>query len=138
MIGLSITGCALDNMQKTPIENFIGTWELEGRKMFEGIKIEIYKNKSAKLEAKVVQLNNNKYIKMFVEQNDIWIKEIKRASNFKFKLTEKKIGNALFSIYGQKTTKEYKIEFIDKNTFGLATKNSDPQKSKVRYKRVKN
>ena len=75
---------------------------------------------------------------MFVEQNDIWIKEIKRASNFKFKLTEKKIGNALFSIYGQKTTKEYKIEFIDKNTFGLATKNSDPQKSKVRYKRVKN
>ena len=133
---LIITSCNTSKLHQTPIENFEGTWELSGRSIFDGIKVEISKDDSGKLIGKVVTLNDNKYVKMFVEINDTWITEITRTSNFEFKLKEEKIGSVLFSIYGLGTTQEYKVQFIDKNTIGLGSDNSNPSNSSIKYIRV--
>ncbi|MCP4648560.1 MAG: hypothetical protein GY853_00585, partial [PVC group bacterium] len=94
------------------------------------------KNENGKLIGRLIKLNENKYVKFFCDSNDVWISEIKRNSNFQFSLKEKKIGNELFSIYGLETSKEYKVEFIDENTFGLISNNEDPLKSKIKYRRI--
>ena len=128
--------CDSSKLKETPIDTFIGHWKLHGRQMFDGMEIVIKKDESGQIVGKVKTLNENKYVKMFVEINDTWVSGIKRASNYKFKLTEKKIGSALFSLYGQSTSKEYSVEFIDENTFGLATGSSDPTESTIIYKRI--
>ncbi len=129
--------CDSSKLKETPIESFIGQWELHGRQMFEGIEISISKNESGQIVGKVISLNENKYVKMFVEMNDTWVSDITRSSNYKFKLTEKKIGSSLFALYGQSTSKEFSVEFIDENTIGLATGNSNPTESTIIYKRIK-
>jgi hypothetical protein len=63
---------------------------------------------------------------------------ISRTSNYEFRVTEKKIGSTLFSIYGLETTKEFKVEFIDQNTIGLGSENSKPIGSSIKYIRIKN
>ena len=136
LIGLLFFSCNSNKFNKTPIDSFIGTWELEGREMFNGIKIKIEESENGKLKGKVIKLNDNKYIKMFVEINDIWVTDISRSSNYRFKLTEKKIANSLFAMYGQKTIFEYKAEFIDNNTIGLGTRNSDLIESQIKYIRI--
>ena len=139
LFGLFIsTSCDTSKFQETPIENFEGIWQLEGRSIFDGIQIRIEKNSSGNLFGKVISINDNKYVKMFVEPNDIWVSGISRTSNYEFKLTEKKIGSALFSLYDLSTTNEYKVEFIDENTIGLGTGSSDPIGSSIKYVRVKN
>lgn len=120
---------------KVPETRFIGDWELIGRSVFDGITIKI-ELENDKLIGRISKLNENKYVKMFSEINDIWISEISRTSKFQFSLTEKKIGGQLFSLYGLSTSNGFKVEFIDDNTFGLGTKSQDPSKSKVIYKRV--
>ena len=136
LLGLLISSC--DKLNETPIENFKGIWKLEGRSMFNGIEIKIEENSSGELSGKVISLNDNKYVKIFVELNDTWVTGIRRTSNYEFRLTEKKIGSDLFSIYGLETTKEYKVEFIDKNTIGLGTGDSKPTESSIKYSRVEN
>ena len=135
-LGLIITSCDTSKLHQTPIENFVGTWELFGRSMFNGMQIKIDKNDSGKLIGKVIALNDNKYVQMFVEINDSWITEITRTSNFEFKLKEKKIGSALFSVYGLGTTQEYEVQFIDENTIGLGSDNSSPTSSSIKYIRI--
>ena len=135
-LGFLIISCDQNKFNETPIENFVGTWKLEGRSMFAGIEIRIEENSGGNLTGKVVSLNDNKYIKMFVEPNDIWVTDIQRASNYEFRLTEKKVGSDLFSIYGLETTKEYKVEFIDENTIGLGSGDSKPTKSSIKYTRI--
>jgi hypothetical protein len=129
--------CDTSKLNKIPIEKFVGLWEIHGRPIFDGIKLRIEKNENGELTGKVFKLNENKYVKMFVDSSNTWVSDIKQSSNFEFKLTEKKIGSELFAIYGQESTKEYNVQFIDDNTFGLATGNSDPTKSTIIYKRVK-
>lgn len=136
LLGLLISSC--DKLNETPIENFKGTWKLEGRSMFNGIEIKIEENSGGKLIGKVVSLNDNKYVKMFIETNDTWVTGIRRTSNYEFRLTEKKIGSDLFSIYDLETTKEYKVEFIDEDTIGLGSGDSKPTESSVKYIRVRN
>ncbi len=134
-ITLILTGCT-EKLSKVPEDKFIGIWEIKGVSMLEGMQISI-QNENNHLIGKVYKLNENKYVRMFVDSADIWISEIKRNSNFEFKLTENKIGKELFSVYGQKTTEDFKVEFIDENSFGLAGENSDPLKSTRIYRRIK-
>ncbi len=138
LFGLLLISCDTSKLHETPIDNFEGIWELSGRTMFDGIKIKIEKRDNGDLMGKVISLNDNKYVKMFVEPNDIWVTGISRSSNYEFKLTEKKIGSVLFSVYGLSTTNEYKVEFIDDDTIGLGRDNSDPTKSPIKYIRLKN
>jgi hypothetical protein len=137
LLGLSVISCNTSKLKETPLDNFKGTWKLVGRSMFDGITIKIEENTNGNFDGKVCKLNDNKYIKLFVELNDIWITDISRSSNYEFKLIEKKIGSPLFSIYGLSTTNEYKVQFIDNNTIGLSTGNSNPLESSVRYVRVR-
>lgn len=126
-------GCK--NNAYVPDDKFVGVWELKGRSMFEGIQIKI-ERKEDKFTGKLFKLNDNKFIRMFADSNDVWVSEIKRASNYQFRLTEKKIARDLFSLYGLSTSQEFKVEFIDDNTIGLGSDSADPLKSQVTYKRV--
>jgi len=116
---------------------FIGTWELTGRSMFDGMKIKIEKKSNNSFTGKIVELNDNKFVKMFADSNDVWVSDIKRTSNFQFKITEKRIGRQLFALYELGTSDTYKVEFIDDDSFGLAEGSTDPLKSDVIYKRIK-
>ncbi len=120
-----------------PDSQFIGTWELTGRSMFDGIKIKIEKTGDNNFAGRIVKLNDNKFVKMFADLNDVWVSGISRSSNFKFQLTEKRIGRQLFSLYGLGSSDKYNVEFIDEDSFGLAEGNSDPLDSDIVYKRVK-
>lgn len=129
-----LTGCS-EKYDRVPEDQFIGTWELKGRKMFDGIQVVITKENN-KLTGKISKLNDNKYVQLFAEVDDTWVSDISRSSNYQFRLTEKKIGRELFSLYGLSSSSEYKVEFIDKNTIGLSSGSSDPTESTVVYKRV--
>ena len=104
--------------------------------MFNGIQIKIEKTEDNKFKGRVVKLNNNKYVKMLVELDDLWVTEIKRSSNFQFILTKKIIGSDIFSLYGLKTTKTFNVQFINNNKVGLDVGSKDPSKSKMIYKRI--
>ena len=140
LIMLLIFGaCNSPKLSETPLSQFEGIWELEGRSIFEGIQIKIYsEKKSEHIIGKITKINSNKYVEMFVDSGDTWISEISRKSNYQFELTEKKIGSQLFSLYGQSTSTNFNVQFIDKSTFGLSPNNLDPEKSTIVYKRVKN
>ncbi|MEX2336221.1 MAG: hypothetical protein WD555_03005 [Fulvivirga sp.] len=121
--------------ERVSMDRFIGTWELHGRKMFKGIQINIAREKG-KLVGKIQNLNENKYVQMLAVVGDTWVSGISRSSNYQFRLTEKKIGAELFSLYGLDTSNELRAEFIDDNTIGLATGSADPTESSVIYKRI--
>ena len=133
-----VSSCDTNKLKETPIDKFVGVWELQGRAMLDGIKIKIEKDEDDELIGKVVELNDNKYVQMFLEIDSKWITGIKRTSNFEFKLTEKKIGSELFSLYGLDTSKEFNVQFIDETTFGISTGSSDPKQSEIIYKKIEN
>jgi len=129
VVAIVLFSCNFESMKKVSEDQFFGVWELQGRSMLEGIKVSIKENENGVLVGKVVEINENKYVKLFLEPGEKFISEIKRSSNFEFKITEKKIGSQLFSTYGLKTSKEYKVVFIDEDTIDFG--------SGVFYKRVK-
>ena len=137
IILLTFSSCDIDSTRTTSMDQFVGLWELKGRSMLDGVQIDIRKNDSDQLIGKVKNLNENKYVRLFVEEEDTWVSSIKRSSNSEFKLSEKKVGNALFATYGLSTSKEYKVQFIHQDTIALGTKSKDPRKSKVFYIRIK-
>jgi hypothetical protein len=132
---VTISGCENNKFSEVPESDFIGKWELHGRSLFNGIQIEITEIEN-NFVGKVIKLNDEKIIKMFVEVGDIWVLDIKRNSNFEFTLTEKRIASQLFGLYGQSTTESFQVQFIDKNTIALAKEGKDPKNSKVFYKRI--
>jgi hypothetical protein len=134
LMAFLVMGCA-DKLTEVSLDKFVGVWEVKGRGTFEGIQIRIEKADD-KLVGKIAKLNDHKIVQMFAQTGDTWVSEIKRLSNFEFQLTEKKIARDLFSLYGLPTSQEFKVQFIDDNTIGLATDSSDPQLSTVQYKRV--
>lgn len=117
-------------------DKFIGLWEISGADVTEGIQVKIEKE-NGKLIGRVYKLNDNKYVKLFVDSNEVFVAGIERKSNYQFRLTENKVGKALFSLYGQKTSQEFEVQFIDDDTFGLAIESSDPVQSTRIYKKVK-
>lgn len=129
------TSCSTEFM-KISEDKFVGIWEIQGDGMLEGVQVMIQKEND-KLVGRLYKLNQNKYVKLFADSSVTWIPEIKRNSNFEFRLIEKKLGSELFSLYGQKTTQDFNVRFIDENTIGLATENSDPLKSTRIYRRIK-
>jgi hypothetical protein len=134
LIAFLAMGCA-DKLAEVSSDKFVGLWEVKGRGTFEGMQIRIEKTDD-KLVGTIARLNDNKIVQMFAQTGDTWVSEIKRLSNFEFRLTEKKIARDLFSLYGLPTSQEFKVQFIDDNTIGLAADNSDPELSTIQYKRV--
>ncbi len=125
---VSFSSLNCDNLKQTPIDGFEGEWELIGRSMFDGIKIKIEQKENGDLIGIISEINSNKYVNLFSEVGDVWVKNIKRSSNFEFTLTEKRIGASLFGLYGLGTSDEYKITFSDKNKIEL--------KPGIFYKRI--
>ncbi|SMG49195.1 hypothetical protein SAMN05661096_03579 [Marivirga sericea] len=135
-VSLFMSSCDTAGLSEVPMEQFIGTWSLQGRGMFEGMEIEITKEDEL-LIGRVSKLNDNKYIQLFSVNNDVWVSEISRRSNYQFRLTEKKIARELFALYGLSSSNEFKVEFIDKDTIGLSEEGKDPKNATIRYVRIK-
>ena len=136
-ISAFISGCDGSKLSPTPDNQFIGTWQLEGRSMLDSIQIIIQRNEEGELQGRIYKLNSNKYVQLFVDSNSVFVSKIVRNSNFEFALTEKKVANELLSTYDLSGSSELKAEFISKDLIGLTTGNAKPKDSKVRYKRVK-
>ena len=122
-----------DDFTKISDNQFIGVWNIKGRSMFEGIQIKIVKHKN-RFNGRISKLNSNKYIRLFANTNDTWISDISRISNKEFKLIEERIAKDLFSLYGQSSSEEFRVKFLDENTFVLF--NENPKTPKITYQRV--
>lgn len=136
LLSIILFACDTSKMSETPDSKFIGTFELKGRSMFDKMEITI-KRENKNLIGRITKVNNNKFVKLFCDSNDVWISEIKRNSNFEFAITENKIGKALFSLYDLSTKNEYKCQFINKTDFALCGKSENPQNSELIYKKIK-
>lgn len=130
-----LISCDRQGLTEIPTDKFIGTWELRGRGIYDGIQLQIQKEND-KLIGRLTKLNENKYVQMFSELEDVWVSNISRSSNYQFRLTERKIGRELFALYGISTSQEFKVEFINDDTIGLST-GGNPNKSSIKYVRIK-
>lgn len=126
-------GCDSGSFHKVPENNFIGTWEIVGRQNLKGIQIEIKKNDKNELVGRVIKLNDNKLVNMFLDTNEVFIKSIIRKSNFQFELIEKKLGHDLFSIYGMDTDAKFIVVL---NGDGFINFSENSEDNKVGYKKV--
>lgn len=120
ILSLTIFGCDTKKMVETPDKHFVGTWELRGHGMMDGILIKINRDNEKKLTGRVVELNDNKYVKMFLDSNSIVISSIERRSNFQFMFQENKIGSELFGLYGLDTKLTYQAQFLNHDTIVLS------------------
>ena len=136
LIILSSISCK-SNYKYVDEQSFIGEWELKGRNSFSGMQIKIFKD-DGRLKGTIIKVSGSKYVKIFAEQGDVWVKKIKRNSNFSFTVIESKIAAGLFAMYGIDTSNEFHAEFINDNKIGLAKGNSDPLKSTIFYERINN
>jgi hypothetical protein len=125
-----------DKFREVPASRFIGTWKLTGRDMLEDMQVQIVEVDGS-LVGRIVQMNNNKFVRLFVDSNAVWVSGIERTSNFQFRLKENKIGKELFSVYDLPTSTEFDVQFIDENTFALAKEKSNPLASDIIYKRIR-
>ncbi|MFT5858656.1 MAG: hypothetical protein ACI865_000744 [Flavobacteriaceae bacterium] len=106
--------CDTGKMSEVPFNQFVGEWKLTGRSMFEGIEIKVTEE-DGKFQGVITQLNENKYVLMFMEVGDKFLTKIERSSNFQFVISEKKIASALFSAYGESTSSSFDVQFNSKN-----------------------
>ncbi len=116
---LMLSACNSDHFSETPMDQFKGTWELRGRKDFNGIRIKIDTKNGKKFKGRIVELNDNKMVRLFVDSNDVWVSSIDRLSNFEFELTEKKVAHQLFGMYDLPTKQVYSVKFVNEDRFEL-------------------
>jgi len=127
-----LSGCDSSKLTETPDSQFVGTWKLVDRGMFENIEIEILKEQNGNFVGVVKKINDDKYVKMFMEVGDKIVTGIKRNSNFEFVISEKKIAAPLFSAYGQSTSTEFVATFESKDKILLG--NNGTQGKYIRIK----
>lgn len=128
-----LSSCDASKMSETPDAQFLGVWKLTDRGILDGIEMEISKDEKGVFKGVITQLNDNKYVKMFMEKGDVLLSGIKRNSNFEFVVSEKKIASPLFSAYGQSTTSEFEATFEGENAILLGKNGQNGS-----YVRVKN
>lgn len=126
------SSCNSSKLTETPDSQFVGTWRLTDRGMFENIEIEISKENNGTFTGVVKKLNDDKYVKLFMEVGDKIVSGIKRNSNFEFVISEKKIAAPLFSAYGQSTSTEFVATFESKDKILLG--NNGTQGKYIRIK----
>ena len=131
LLMIAVSACNGGPFSETPMDRFEGTWELRGRKDFNGIRIKIDSKNGKKFKGRIVELNDNKMVRLFVDSNDVWISNIERLSNFEFELTEKKVAHDLFGMYDLPTKEIHTVQFVNDDRFEL---NGDDD---VYYQRVK-
>jgi hypothetical protein len=136
LVALIFVSCDSNQFSKTPLKQFEGVWELKGRDMFKDIQVEIKLGKEGKIQSKVVKLNDNKFVRLFLSEGDEWVKSIRRTSNYEFVITEKKIAAPLFSQYGNSTSKDWNAVFKNENCIGIS-ESKNAGSSKVEYCRVR-
>lgn len=136
LVTLTFVSCDSNQFSKIPLNQFEGVWELKGRDMFEDMQIEIKLDEAGKVHSKIIKLNDNKFVRLFLSEGDEWVKSIRRTSNFEFVITEQKIAAPLFSQYGNSTSKDWNAVFKNKNCVGISESKS-PDRSKIEYCRVK-
>lgn len=119
---LAVIGCEVKKVNK---DQFIGNWKVEGRSILNGVQFAIKKNKKGQLKGHITKLNDNKYIELFMEPEDLFISGIERRSSYEFDLKEKRVAGALFSTYGQSSSSDLRATFKSKDTILLGKNGSD-------------
>lgn len=116
---------------------FLGTWQLKGRKMYEGMQLQIVKE-NQQLKGYITSIPSNKYAPLFLDSGNVWVLNIERTSNFAFKIKEQKIASELFSIYGLETTSSFYATLSeDKNRINLFPNSQDRiRDSDIYYERT--
>ena len=72
--------------------------ELKGRKIYEGMQISFVENND-EIKGYIKSIPQNKYSQFFPDSANIWVSSIQRASNYAFKISEKKIASEVISQY---------------------------------------
>lgn len=134
---LAIVFFSCTNYKLVEEDNFLGTWELQGRSMYNGMQIRILKENN-KLKGYIITVPSNKYGQMFLDSAMIWVSQIERVSNYSFRFQEQKIASELFSAYGMGTTTTYYATFsAQKDKIFLTDKNPENSKeSEIYYERI--
>jgi len=123
--------CDTSKLSPTSMSKFQGKWSVETG-MLKGAEIEIYKIEGKdKFRGKIIKLNDNKYVQLFVSEGDVIITNIKRFSNFKFEFTQKRVAAELMSIYEVETSDKFEVQFGSKNNIVSAN-----NEEKVLFKKV--
>ena len=86
----------------------------------DGLLVRINRNNKEEFTGRVVKLNENKYVNIFLDSNSVVIPSIERRSNFQFMFWENKIGSELFSLYGLDTKITYQAQFLNEDTIVLS------------------
>ena len=129
---LTFSSCDSSKFTETPDSQFLGTWRLVDRGMFENMEVEILKEQDGNFISVVKKVNDDKFVNMFMEVGDKMVTGIKRKSNFEFVISEKKIAAPLFSQYGQSTLTEFVVTFENKDKILLG--NNGAQGTLIRIK----
>ncbi|MFA5575627.1 MAG: hypothetical protein WC994_11355 [Brumimicrobium sp.] len=116
ILALLFSSCNGISTSKTSESTFIGVWKIEDREILNNIEFEIFNNDKNELKGIIRSINDNKYVQLFMNEEDQFITNIKRKSNTEFIITEKMIAAPLFSVYDQKTTKDFNVSFQNKDT----------------------
>lgn len=132
-----VSGCDSKKWSETQDGKFVGTWIYEGRSIYNGMTVEITRNKKGSLEGKLKTLNDNKLVKLFADTNDVVIADITRNSNFQFSITQNRIGKELFGMYDVETSDKYTAEFIQDNLIGLSRGTGSPKDASIKLRKVK-
>lgn len=119
-----VFSCDTGKLSETPMKQFPGVWIAKERPLIDGVQFEITEKDGA-LEGRIVQLNDNKLVRLFLSEGDVLISEITRRSNYQFVVREKHIAASLFSTYDLPSSEELTAEFHGKNEIWLGKNGID-------------
>ena len=111
--------CEDSNFKKVPVEQFYGVWKYQTNNIWNDVVIDIQKTEDARIIGRVLELNHDKFINLFLEVGDKNISNIKRVSNTSFLLTQNMLASELFALYDHPTKTDLRVEFQSKNTLLL-------------------
>lgn len=132
---LFLSACSAE-YQKKELTDFNGTWKVVGNSTLQDIQFSIQID-GKKVKSEIVNLNENKWVNQFSEVGDKWISSVERESNFQFKISEKRIGSGIFSLYDLPSSNTYFAQFAHQDTLCLSTSKNKVLKSQYRYIRIK-
>lgn len=134
IIVATLMSCETSKLNKIDKDQFLGQWRLNRSGITDKIQFEIKKKDNGELYGEIIQLNDNKYVQLFMEEGDQFVKNIKRSSNYEFTISESRIAAPLFSAYGQNTTDQFKATFDGEHKILLGKNGADGVYHKINLK----
>lgn len=137
IIVLTLTcSCDTSKFKETPESKFFGLWKINDGTLYNGSIIKFSKDDNGEMFGRIVRLNNNKLLNLFVDSSNVIFFSFSRTSNFQFKISKMRVGSDLMKMYDVPTSDVLTVQFINDSTIGLANNDKDPLKSKQTLTRL--